>query len=74
MPRHLDLPEDELTLALRAGGPQLRSLHLLRDALPEARAGAGMSTLVIGVGNPDRGDDAAGLEVARRLREAAPRA
>jgi hydrogenase maturation protease len=27
-------------------------------------------TLVIGIGNPDRGDDAAGLEVARRVREA----
>ena len=27
-----------------------------------------MSRLVIGIGNPDRGDDAAGLEVARRLR------
>ena len=26
------------------------------------------STVVIGVGNPDRGDDAAGREVARRLR------
>lgn len=26
--------------------------------------------LVIGIGNPDRGDDAAGLEVARRVREA----
>jgi hydrogenase maturation protease len=25
--------------------------------------------LVIGIGNPDRGDDAAGLEVARRVRE-----
>jgi hydrogenase maturation protease len=25
-------------------------------------------TLVIGVGNPDRGDDAVGIEVARRLR------
>jgi hydrogenase maturation protease len=31
-----------------------------------------MSTLVIGVGNPERGDDAAGLEVARRLRESGP--
>jgi hydrogenase maturation protease len=29
-------------------------------------------TLVIGVGNPDRGDDGAGLAVARRLRAAAP--
>ncbi|HLH83652.1 MAG TPA: hydrogenase maturation protease [Trebonia sp.] len=27
-------------------------------------------TLVIGIGNPDRGDDAAGLAVARRVREA----
>ena len=26
--------------------------------------------LVIGIGNPDRGDDAAGLEVARRVRRA----
>lgn len=26
-----------------------------------------MATIVIGVGNPDRGDDAAGREVARRL-------
>ena len=28
--------------------------------------------LVIGIGNPTRGDDAAGLAVARRIREAAP--
>ena len=27
--------------------------------------------LIIGIGNPDRGDDAAGLEVARRVRRAA---
>lgn len=27
---------------------------------------------VIGVGNPDRGDDAVGLDVARRVRDAAP--
>ena len=30
-------------------------------------------TLVIGIGNPDRGDDAAGLAVARRVRAAATR-
>ncbi len=29
-------------------------------------------TLVIGVGNPDRGDDAAGLHVARRVAASAP--
>ena len=28
--------------------------------------------LVLGVGNPDRGDDAAGLQVVRRLRAAVP--
>ena len=30
-------------------------------------------TLVIGIGNPDRGDDAAGLAVARRVRAATAR-
>ncbi|HEX9039592.1 MAG TPA: hydrogenase maturation protease [Trebonia sp.] len=29
-------------------------------------------TLVIGIGNPDRGDDAVGLAVARQVRAAAP--
>jgi hydrogenase maturation protease len=29
-------------------------------------------TLVVGIGNPDRGDDAAGLAVASRVRAAAP--
>jgi hydrogenase maturation protease len=32
-----------------------------------------MTTLVIGIGNPDRGDDAAGVAVARRVRKAASR-
>lgn len=32
-----------------------------------------MTTLVIGIGNPDRGDDAAGVAVARRVRETASR-
>lgn len=32
-----------------------------------------MGVIVIGVGNPDRGDDAAGREVARRLRAVALR-
>jgi hydrogenase maturation protease len=31
-----------------------------------------LDTLVIGVGNPDRGDDGAGVEVVRRLRERLP--
>jgi hydrogenase maturation protease len=31
-----------------------------------------MSTVVIGIGNPDRGDDGAGLEVARRVRARGP--
>ncbi len=33
---------------------------------------AGGRTVVIGIGNPDRGDDAAGREVARRLRGTLP--
>ena len=40
----------------------------MRDALPPAR-GRALLTLVVGVGNPWRGDDAAGLAVARRARE-----
>ena len=38
-------------------------MHLVRDPLPEARR----RPLVVGVGNPVRGDDAAGLLAARRL-------
>jgi hydrogenase maturation protease len=38
-------------------------VHLVRDALPDAER----RPLVIGVGNADRGDDAAGLLAARRL-------
>jgi hypothetical protein len=60
-------------LAVRAGRAELRSLHLLRHALPEAHRGAPVKgAVVIGVGNPDRGDDAVGLEVARRLRALPP--
>ncbi len=40
-------------------------MHLLRDALPEARGRAILK--VIGVGNPWRSDDAAGLHAAHAL-------
>ena len=40
-------------------------MHLVRDALPEARDRAPLK--VIGVGNAVRSDDAVGLEVARAL-------
>ena len=43
----------------------------MRHALPPAR-GRALLTLVVGVGNPWRGDDAAGLAVARRVRERSP--
>ncbi|HEY6016616.1 MAG TPA: hydrogenase maturation protease [Gaiellaceae bacterium] len=39
-------------------------MHLVRDALPDARSRA----LVVALGNELRGDDAVGLEVARRVR------
>jgi hydrogenase maturation protease len=46
-------------------------VHLVRDALPEAGRRPRL-TLVVGIGNEWRRDDAAGLVVARRLRAAAP--
>ena len=52
--------------ALRAGDPQLRPVHLLRDALPDAGGRSRMK--VIGIGNEWRSDDAAGLEVAQTAR------
>ena len=56
----------------RAGDPQLRPLHLVCHALPLARRGSRVSTaVVVGVGNPWRRDDGAGLAVApRRTRPA----
>ena len=58
--------------SVRAGDPQLRPLHLLRDALPRPHAGSWVTGLVVGVGNPDRGDDAVGPRVADRLAAAPP--
>jgi hydrogenase maturation protease len=52
-------------------------VHLVRDALPQARRGADVEAparhgaVVVGVGNDFRGDDAAGLIVARRLHDRA---
>ena len=63
--RYADLPGRGALAALRAGDPQLRPVHLLRDALPEAGGRPRMN--VIGIGNEWRGDDGVGLEVARRL-------
>jgi hydrogenase maturation protease len=40
-------------------------MHLVRDALPRSDGRAGL--IVIGIGNAFRGDDAAGLAVARAL-------
>ena len=62
---------------LRAGDPQPRSVHLVRDPLPRFDRRSGLSrvarsVVVIGIGNELRGDDAAGLVVARRLRRARP--
>src|SRR3970040_627455 len=43
-------------------------MYLLCHPLPRPDRGAGVRRIVIGVGNPTRGDDAAGLEVARPAR------
>jgi hydrogenase maturation protease len=43
-------------------------LHFLRDAFPEAGSGAYVTArVVVGIGNPDRGDDAVGGFVASLL-------
>ena len=58
------------------GRPQLRPVHQLRDALPPPRHRAGLRgdrmVRVIGCGNPDAGDDAAGLVVVEEARALAP--
>ncbi|MGZ8700810.1 MAG: hydrogenase maturation protease [Gaiellaceae bacterium] len=45
-------------------------MHLVRDALPEARGRAHLK--VVGIGNAWRSDDSVGLVVARRLRGVLP--
>ena len=64
----LDLPR-RAGPAVRAGDSQLRPLHLVRDALPRPHGGGAMTrpAIVIGLGNPDRGDDAVGVQVARQV-------
>src|SRR4051794_5163482 len=59
---------------MRAGDPQLRPVHLLRHALPRSshRPGDAMKTVVIGVGNEYRHDDAAGLAAVEQLRRLDP--
>ena len=53
---------------LRTGDPQSRSVHFLFVPFPEAGGAAGVTgLLVIGIGNPDCGDDAIGPLVARLL-------
>jgi sulfhydrogenase subunit alpha len=58
-------------MALRAGHPELRSLHLLRHPLPAAGACGGMNAgprwVLIGLGNPMRRDDGVGPWVAAQL-------
>ncbi len=53
--------------SVRAGDPQLRPVHLLRHPLPRPHRGGRVSALVVGIGNPSRGDDAVGPLVADRV-------
>ncbi len=70
--RHADLPDEALRIvceqAIRNHDPCIScATHFLE--LTVMRAMSSRTVLVIGVGNQLRGDDAAGLEVARRLGE-----
>ena len=45
-------------------------MYFLRDPFPHTESGTPMRDdrpLIVGIGNPDRGDDAIGLAVAERL-------
>ena len=57
--------------AVRTGGAQLRSVHLVRHSLPRHASPAHVSApepiTVIGIGNPYRHDDGAGLVVLAKL-------
>ena len=79
----LDLPDDALRDKLRADDPQLRSLHLLLVSLSQAGGASDMTKrkraarrsrrcLVVGIGNPDRGDDGVGPLVVRQVAERLP--
>src|SRR5690606_39799148 len=48
---------------VRAGHPELRPVHLLRDPFPRPAGGPVVSILLVGLGHPDRGDDAVGSTV-----------
>ena len=66
----LHLPDDELVAPLRADDPQLRPVHLLRDALPPPRGRAPVRAAASASAARYRGDDAVGPLVAERLRAA----
>ena len=59
-------------MAMRAGHPQLRSLHFLLYPFPEPEGRPFMSVLdirVIGLGNPLRGDDGVGPGIIAHLQQ-----
>ena len=71
------MPKSSLQWQVRAGGPQLRPVYLVRDTLPETEhrtrvTGTQFGIVVIGVGNTFRGDDGAGIFVVRQLATRVP--
>ena len=71
--RNLDLSDEPLRLRCEQAIRNYDPLHLVCHALPLARRGSRVSTaVVVGVGNPWRRDDGAGLAVARGLRGRLP--
>ena len=69
--RHSTSPDEELTLrceqAIRNHDPCISCATHFLELTVDALSDAGARVVVIGVGNDLRGDDGAGLEVARRL-------
>ena len=66
---NLGLEDEELAGARGAGHPKLRPVHLVRDPLPRPHCRTDMTRpLLVGIGNPWRGDDGIGWAVAEAVR------
>jgi hydrogenase maturation protease len=61
-------PDDDTARRPKAADPRRPGAERRSAPQPDARSRIRGRRVVIGVGNPDRGDDGAGREVARRLR------
>ena len=72
--QHVDLPDDDCGCAASRRSATTTRASRARPTSSSSRSTVTEPVVVVGVGNALRGDDGAGLAVARRLRERAPTA